>query len=165
MLKCDFNKLWHGCSPVNLMHICRTPFLKNIFEWLLLIISYTLSRSGTLLSNSSLRWFLMLMRVLLEGVEVYDIIFRTYNLLDFITYKKISVNFLFFKNCKILVFKIIPCEFVPRIHIFLIYLKRYRFQIYWKLIIFQGNHCVTAKLYWQLELYELTLLHYFLVSP
>ena len=38
MLKCDFNKvacnfiditLQHGCSPVNLLHIFRTPFLKN----------------------------------------------------------------------------------------------------------------------------------------
>ena len=31
--------LWHGCSPVNLLHIFRTPFPKNISEWLLLIIS------------------------------------------------------------------------------------------------------------------------------
>ena len=34
MRKCDFNKvaeitLWHGCVPVNLLHIFRTPFLKN----------------------------------------------------------------------------------------------------------------------------------------
>ena len=38
MLKCDFNKvakqlieitLEHGCSPVNLLHIFTTPFLKN----------------------------------------------------------------------------------------------------------------------------------------
>ena len=33
MSKCDFNKvanqLGHGCSPVNLLHIVRTPFLKN----------------------------------------------------------------------------------------------------------------------------------------
>ena len=28
MLKCDFT-LWHGCSPVNLLHIYRTPFPKN----------------------------------------------------------------------------------------------------------------------------------------
>ena len=27
--------LWHGCSPVNLLHIFRTPFLKNTCEWLL----------------------------------------------------------------------------------------------------------------------------------
>ena len=35
MSKCEFNKvalhfveisLWHGCSPVNLLHIFRTPF-------------------------------------------------------------------------------------------------------------------------------------------
>ena len=38
MSKCDFNKvasnfigitLWHGCSPVNLLHCFRTPFPKN----------------------------------------------------------------------------------------------------------------------------------------
>ena len=74
------------------------------------------------------------------GVEVFDIIFRTYVLLDFELTTKISVNFPFFKNCKILVFKIIPCEFVPRIYIFLFNLKRYRLYIYWKLVIFQSNH-------------------------
>ena len=30
--------LWHGCSPVNLLHIFRTPFLRNTSELLLLII-------------------------------------------------------------------------------------------------------------------------------
>ena len=30
--------LCHGCSPVNLLHIFRTPFLKNTSEWLLLIL-------------------------------------------------------------------------------------------------------------------------------
>ena len=33
MPKCDFNKeiaLRHGCSPVNLLHTFRTPFLKDI---------------------------------------------------------------------------------------------------------------------------------------
>ena len=28
--------LRHGCSPVNLLHIFRTPFLKNTSGWLLL---------------------------------------------------------------------------------------------------------------------------------
>ena len=28
--------LRHGCSPVNLLHIFRTPFIKNISGWLLL---------------------------------------------------------------------------------------------------------------------------------
>ena len=31
-----FIALQHGCSPVNLLHIFRTPFLKNTSEWLLL---------------------------------------------------------------------------------------------------------------------------------
>ena len=37
-LLCNFIKiaLRHGCSPVNLLHIFRTPFLKNTSGWLLL---------------------------------------------------------------------------------------------------------------------------------
>ena len=30
--------LWHGCSPVNLLHSFRTPFPRNTSEWLLLKI-------------------------------------------------------------------------------------------------------------------------------
>ena len=37
MPKCDFNKaLRHRCSPVNLLLIFRTPFLKNTSGWLIL---------------------------------------------------------------------------------------------------------------------------------
>ena len=45
MPKCDFNKvadnfieitLWHGCSPVNLLHIFRTTSYKNSSGGLLL---------------------------------------------------------------------------------------------------------------------------------
>ena len=37
MPKCNFNKVaLHGCSPVNLLHNFRTPFLKSIYGWLLL---------------------------------------------------------------------------------------------------------------------------------
>ena len=50
MPKCDFKKvallcnfieiaLRHGCSPANLRHIFRTPFLKNTSERLLLLIT------------------------------------------------------------------------------------------------------------------------------
>ena len=37
-LLCNFIEiaLQHGCSPVNLLHICRTPFPKNTSGWLLL---------------------------------------------------------------------------------------------------------------------------------
>ena len=37
-LLCNFIEiaLRHGCSPVNLLHIFRTPFSKNTFGWLLL---------------------------------------------------------------------------------------------------------------------------------
>ena len=52
MLKCDFRSvisikllcnfmeigLRHGCSPVNVLHIFRTTFLKNASGWLLLNI-------------------------------------------------------------------------------------------------------------------------------
>ena len=34
--------LWHGCSPVNLLHIFRTPFLKNTSGRLLLILIFCL---------------------------------------------------------------------------------------------------------------------------
>ena len=35
--KCDFNKVAkHGCSPVSLLHIFRTPIYKNQSGWLLL---------------------------------------------------------------------------------------------------------------------------------
>ena len=39
-LLCNFIKitLRHGCSPVNLLHIFRTPFLRNTSEWVLLYI-------------------------------------------------------------------------------------------------------------------------------
>ena len=48
-LLCNFIKitLGHGCSPVNLLHIFRTPFLKNSSGWLLLntllIVTYSIS--------------------------------------------------------------------------------------------------------------------------
>ena len=31
--------LWHECSPVNLLHIFRTPFPRNTFDWLLLEVT------------------------------------------------------------------------------------------------------------------------------
>ena len=44
MPMCDFSKvevaLRHGCSPVNLLHIFRTPFPKNTSERLLLKIDH-----------------------------------------------------------------------------------------------------------------------------
>ena len=52
MPKCDFNKvvkqtieitLSHGCSPVNLLHIFRTPFRRNTYRGLPLLIGTILS--------------------------------------------------------------------------------------------------------------------------
>ena len=41
-LLCNFIEitLRHGCSPVNLLQIFRTPFRKNISVWLLLFFSF-----------------------------------------------------------------------------------------------------------------------------
>ena len=36
----------HGCSPVNLLHIFRTPFTKNTSGWLLLSICFIIQVSG-----------------------------------------------------------------------------------------------------------------------
>ena len=49
MPKCDFNKvalhtLRHGCSPVNLLHIFRTPFSENTSGRLLLGISQVIMK-------------------------------------------------------------------------------------------------------------------------
>ena len=48
MPKCDFIEiaLRHGCSPVNLLHIPRTPFLKSTSEWLLLKMAEKWSIKG-----------------------------------------------------------------------------------------------------------------------
>ena len=32
--------LWHGCSPLNLLYIFRTPFPRNTSGWLLLITCF-----------------------------------------------------------------------------------------------------------------------------
>ena len=34
--------LWHGCSPVNLLHVFRTPFYENTCKKLLLIVKLSL---------------------------------------------------------------------------------------------------------------------------
>ena len=48
MLKCNFNKgaKQYGCSPVNLLHIFRRTFLKNISGRLLLDIEISLNFEG-----------------------------------------------------------------------------------------------------------------------
>ena len=66
MPKSDFNKvaeiaLWHGCSPVNLPHIFRTPFPKNTSGWLLLsrvaAVNFTSSFSQVLGRKATLKIF------------------------------------------------------------------------------------------------------------
>ena len=49
-LLCNFTEitLWHGCYPVNLLHIFRTPFLKNTFGRMLLMLrnNFTVTAVG-----------------------------------------------------------------------------------------------------------------------
>ena len=47
--------LRHGCSPVNLLHIFRTPFPRNTSEWLFLNITVLLFRFSHLLSRHQRR--------------------------------------------------------------------------------------------------------------
>ena len=59
MPKCDFNKVArHRCSPVNLLHMFRTPFLKSTSGWLLpqlyAEIKYNVPKGKFILKNSSL---------------------------------------------------------------------------------------------------------------
>ena len=51
-LLCNFIEiaLWHGCSPINLLHIFRRPFPKNTSGGLLLVL---LPRLGILDSTTS----------------------------------------------------------------------------------------------------------------
>ena len=69
MPKFDFNKValqlyWNHfsawCSPVNLLHICRTPFTKNISEWLLLKILGNRSKAFRIFKKNLLEgnWYL-----------------------------------------------------------------------------------------------------------
>ena len=47
--------LRHGCCPVNLLHIFRTPFPRNTSEWLFLNITVLLFRFSHLLSRHQRR--------------------------------------------------------------------------------------------------------------
>ena len=48
-LLCNFIQitLRHGCSPVNLLHIFRTPFTENTSERLLVVIKKDFNKAGT----------------------------------------------------------------------------------------------------------------------
>ena len=83
MPKCDFNKfqsnfteitLRHGCSPVNLLHIFRTPFPKNTSRGLLLELLSRLQYSGH---------FLILFRNLREGIVTWFSVLTIIKLLRF----------------------------------------------------------------------------------
>ena len=39
---CEF---WYGCSPVNLLHICRTPFPKTTTGGLLLFLQKEINKT------------------------------------------------------------------------------------------------------------------------
>ena len=58
-LLCNFIEitLQHGCSPINLLHIFRTPFLKNTSEWLLLSFFFMLMLSCVWVLSNKLGFF------------------------------------------------------------------------------------------------------------
>ena len=66
MPKCDFNKvakqlysnhIQNGCSPVNLLHIFRTPFPRNTSEWLLLNIEDQIVNNDVKITYIFLKFF------------------------------------------------------------------------------------------------------------
>ena len=63
MSECDFNKvallylLRHGCSPVNLLQIFRTPFRRNTSAWLFLIIDFKTGKLSKTDSYLKLMYF------------------------------------------------------------------------------------------------------------
>ena len=109
MLKYDFNKVakqlyWnrirHGCSPVNLLHLFRTTFLKNTSGWLLLkamivTIDFTLnlaitrlgSNFSTSLTNENESF--VIYSVVVIGLSTYH---RTLLLVDLPTADKIGLK-------------------------------------------------------------------------
>ena len=63
MTKCEFNKVVHrhGCAPVNLLHIFRTPFLRNTN------VGLRLSRITKLISiNENLCYMIFTLKFTLE---------------------------------------------------------------------------------------------------
>ena len=59
---CNFikKKLQHKCFPVDILKFLRTPILKNIYEWLLLILGYRLTSAATeIVSLVKLEMFLI----------------------------------------------------------------------------------------------------------
>ena len=58
-LLCNFIEitLQHGCFPINLLHIFRTPFLKNTSEWLLLSFFFMLMLSCVWVLSNKLGFF------------------------------------------------------------------------------------------------------------
>ena len=87
MPKCDFNKVAvrHRCSPVNLLHIFRTPFLKNTSGRLLLYCEYL----GPLLRNLAKITFLHIIWEVSRCNLLLYIIFFYFNWFNFTTVKSL----------------------------------------------------------------------------
>ena len=49
--------LWHGCSPVNLLHIFRTPFPKNTPGWLFLKENMSFIINTVIVSKMLVPWW------------------------------------------------------------------------------------------------------------
>ena len=89
MQKCDINEvsllcnfidivLRHGCSPVNLLHIFRTPFLQNTSGWLLLLVisSECFSAQYRLLGKFSLITFSPISALLTQPRKIIKVTFE-----------------------------------------------------------------------------------------
>ena len=94
MPKCDSIKLqsnfiieikfWHGCSPVNLLYIFRTPFAKNTSGGLLLDIhvksrSCMFSVSLVPLSKSYIYWVHLSTNTIMNDVAIFNSITKYTN--------------------------------------------------------------------------------------
>ena len=84
MPKCDFNEilcnfieiaLWHGCSPVNLLHVFRTPFPRNTSGWLLLNRFIKKRHARGIVSSLGVKTLLSkiaLFEVILPWIQIYE---------------------------------------------------------------------------------------------
>ena len=103
MPKCDFNKVafieitfWHGCSPVNLLHISRTSF--QIISGPLLLYRF---QNGFVSSNGLIRFYAMVIHfswltLLIKKIQTYFFEFEAFNLLIYLfIYLFIHWNFIY----------------------------------------------------------------------
>ena len=86
MPKCDFNKVvlqrseiafQHGCFPLNLLHIFRTPFYKNTYGGLLLTVNINITTGMNY--NYSLKQFLDVTKDILKKFSLGTCFIRNFS--------------------------------------------------------------------------------------